>query len=72
MELYEGTNNFVNCWHCEHYEWFSDDNKNQSAICRIKNTRVFAFDEVCEDFLLNEAVYTKRKIPSYCRHYKEK
>lgn len=38
----------VNCWHCEHYIWFSADKNNLSAVCRIKNHCVSAKEKVCE------------------------
>ena len=64
-------NNYVECWHCEHYVWFSADKNNLLAICDIKNNCVLACGEVCEHFILAKGVHTKRDIPDYCIHYKK-
>jgi len=63
-------NKFVECWHCEHYVWFSLSNDNSFAICDVKNSCVFANNKVCEQFLLGKGVHTNRDIPDYCIHYK--
>ena len=64
--------NFVECWHCQHYIWFSADSNNLFAECNIKNQIVFASEKVCEQFLLGESVHTKRDIPDYCVHYQNR
>ncbi|MBE6788811.1 MAG: hypothetical protein E7539_04010 [Ruminococcaceae bacterium] len=64
--------NVVKCWHCKYYKWFSDDKRNQTAICDIKNSRVSANDKVCEEFVLHQGIHTARDIPKYCRHYNNK
>lgn len=61
---------YVKCWHCGHYIWFSLDSENRIALCDIKKRGVFARDEVCKEFIKNRAVYTKKKIPDYCINYK--
>lgn len=64
-------NNFVECWHCEHYVWFSVDRNNLFAICDVKNSCVIACEKVCEQFILAKGIHTKRDIPDYCIHYKK-
>ena len=64
-------NNYVECWHCKHYVWFSADRNNSFAKCDVKNTCVFAGCEVCEQFVLAKGVCTKKVIPDYCIHYKK-
>lgn len=61
--------NFVKCWHCKHYIWFSVNDDSSLAICNIKNKCVAAKDSVCEYFLLHEAIHTNRDIPDYCINY---
>lgn len=61
--------NFVKCWHCRHYIWFSVNNDNSLAICNIKDACVAEDDTVCEYFLLHEAIYTNKDIPDYCKNY---
>ena len=61
---------YVKCWHCEHYIWFSQDDENRFATCDIKKIRVFSMDAVCRCFLIKRGVHTKKKIPDYCVNYK--
>ena len=62
---------FVECWHCDHYIWFSTDSNNLLALCDIKKCRVFAGKKVCEQFVLGKGIHTKRDIPDYCIHYQK-
>ena len=63
--------NYVECWHCEHYIWFSLSADNSFATCDVKNSCVFADGTVCEQFVLAKGVCTKKVIPDYCIHYKK-
>lgn len=63
---------FVQCWHCVHYIWFSVNDDNSSAICEIKKQCVSAKEKVCEQFILGKGIYTQKTIPDYCTHYKTK
>ena len=65
-------NGFVECWHCEHYIWFSATSDNSFAKCKINGKLVFARNKVCEQFLLKQRIHTQKDIPSYCTHYKNK
>ncbi len=60
---------FVKCWHCTHYIWFSVKEDNTFAICDIKNQCVADIDEVCKYFILSKGIITKKSIPDYCMHY---
>ena len=57
--------NFVKCWQCEHYIWFSTHSDNSSALCGIKKCFINANEIVCEHFVLNKGIHTKRAIPKY-------
>ncbi len=61
--------NFVKCWHCIHYIWFSVNSDNSSAVCDIKKQRVSATETVCEQFILDKGIHTIKSIPDYCTHY---
>ncbi len=61
---------FVKCWHCTHYIWFSVNYDNSLAICDIKKQCVSSEEKVCEKFIRNNGIYTKKAIPDYCIHYK--
>ena len=60
---------FVQCWHCKHYMWSFDNGDNSYAICWVKNRCVYAKENVCEDFILDKWIITKKSIPDYCTHY---
>ena len=64
--------NYVECWHCENYEWFSACSNNLLAICKIKKECVLAGGRVCERFVLGKGIFTKREIPDYCINYNKK
>lgn len=55
--------NFLNCWLCKHFIWFSANNNNSFALCDIKNRCILANEKVCEHFVLGNGVHTKREIP---------
>ncbi len=61
---------FVKCWHCMHYIWFSVNDDNSLAVCDIKKQRVSSEEKVCEKFILNSGIHTNKAIPDYCIHYK--
>ncbi len=63
---------FVKCWHCKHYIWFSVTDDNFIAHCEIKNQSVFKNEKVCESFILSQGIFTRKEIPEYCIYYKNK
>lgn len=58
----------VLCQSCEYYWAYGEDN---AEICLLKDTDISAFDEVCENFLLNIGLHTTRTIPEHCINYKK-
>ena len=65
----------VVCWCCEYFLAEFGDIKNKEHItsgqCKLHNTKCMPNDNVCEDFLLMQGLFTKRNIPKYCKNYSE-
>jgi len=61
----------VLCWCCQYYlPADGDNNTTEIGYCELTKLKVEAYDKVCEKFLKNKGLYTKRKIPDYCKNYK--
>lgn len=61
----------VECWCCENYKFLPDE-ETDNGFCILKNTRLSAYDKVCEEFIMMRGLYTRRPIPDYCINYKNK
>ena len=59
------------CWCCEHYRVYLKEGDMDLGICLLHNKELPTENRVCEDFILKFGVYTKREIPSYCKHYQK-
>ena len=63
----------VVCWCCEYFLAEFGDIKNKERItngqCELHNTKCMPHNDVCEDFLLMQGLFTERNIPRYCKNY---
>ncbi len=63
---------YVECWHCECYDYLSEKTANVpesvAGLCTQKDEIVPAHNTVCEEFLLRQGLYTDKEIPEYCKN----
>ena len=60
---------FAECWCCKH---FVLREKTLEGGCGLHWRIVSAHQVVCPDFILNDGIFIKRKIPDYCINYQNK
>lgn len=64
----------VLCWCCEHFTLSDNElseffKKSATGICCLTGLEIPVYNRVCENFIINKGLHTKRTIPKYCRNY---